>query len=82
MQDHKHVCDYNLTDGSEVDVSIRVVPRVVPAPNSVMAPGSRKLMVFVLAKCGTNKIMMEVNPSDKIQVNACLEFYDEFNSMR
>ncbi|KAL8172490.1 hypothetical protein V2J09_024294 [Rumex salicifolius] len=67
MQDRKQIRDYNLIDGSEVDVSVKPASGNSTSP-ALMAPPSRKLRVFVLPKCGTNKIMMDVNFTDKIQV--------------
>ncbi|GAB4846181.1 hypothetical protein Ancab_025179 [Ancistrocladus abbreviatus] len=66
LQDQRHLHDYQLSDGSEIDVSIR--PSPTASGTTAAAAGSKKLRVFVLPKCGTKRIMVEVSASEKVQM--------------
>ncbi|KAK9689249.1 hypothetical protein RND81_09G046200 [Saponaria officinalis] len=70
LQDHRHLREYELTDGSEIEVSIRPpsTPTGSGMTNHVPTMTVKKLKVVVLTKCGTKKIILEVNPTDKVQV--------------
>ncbi|KAH0714021.1 hypothetical protein KY290_006888 [Solanum tuberosum] len=76
--DHQALQDYGLIDNSEINISIRPSTIMVSAPppptttTSLGSPmnnngnGLKKLRIMVLSKCGTNKIPIEVNPSDNV----------------
>ncbi|XP_006352471.1 polyubiquitin-like [Solanum tuberosum] len=75
--DHQTLQDYRLIDNSEINVSIRPSTIMVSAPppptttflGSPMnnnGNGLKKLRIMILSKCGTNKIPIEVNPSDNV----------------
>ncbi|KAL2926996.1 Ubiquitin domain-containing protein 7SL RNA1, partial [Bienertia sinuspersici] len=70
LQDHRRLREYELKDGSEIDVLMRLPS--VPTPNSMSNTNSminsKKLKIFVVSKCGTKKLPVEVNPQDKVQV--------------
>ncbi|KAK6774939.1 hypothetical protein RDI58_025940 [Solanum bulbocastanum] len=77
MIDHLTLQDYGLIDNSEINVSIRPSTIMVPAPTTTTTTSSgspmnnngnglKKLRIMILSKCGTNKIPIEVNPSDNV----------------
>jgi len=71
LQDHRHLREYELTYGSEIDVSIRPSPAPVASgmTNTPSMTVSKKLRVAVLPKSGPKKVFVDVNPTDKVQVN-------------
>lgn len=71
LQDYRHICEYELTYGSEIDVSIRPSPGPVASgmTNTPSMTGSKKLRVAVIPKSGPKKVFIDVNPTDKVQVN-------------
>lgn len=71
LQDYRHLCEYELTYGSEIDVSIRPSPGPVASgmTNTPSMTGSKKLRVAVIPKSGPKKVFIDVNPTDKVQVN-------------
>ncbi|KAH0711273.1 hypothetical protein KY289_007232 [Solanum tuberosum] len=75
--DHQTLQDYRLIDNSEINVSIRPSTIMVSAPPPTTTTflgspmnnngnGLKKLRIMILSKCGTNKIPIEVNPSDNV----------------
>jgi hypothetical protein len=68
LQDHRSLRDYELSDNSDIDVSLRGSPTnsmAAARPGLTMA-GTKKLKLLVLTKCGTKKIPVEVNASDNV----------------
>ncbi|KMS96272.1 hypothetical protein BVRB_000770 [Beta vulgaris subsp. vulgaris] len=70
LQDNRHLREYELTDGSEIDILIK--PSSVPTPsgmtNTISNTSAKKLKVIVLSKCETKKLIVDVNPMDRVQV--------------
>ncbi|XP_049380501.1 ubiquitin domain-containing protein 7SL RNA2-like [Solanum stenotomum] len=75
--DHQTLQEYGLIDNSEINVSIRPSTIMVSAPTTTTITSSglpmnsngnglKKLRIMVLSKCGTNKIPIEINPSDNV----------------
>ncbi|XP_020243912.1 polyubiquitin-like [Asparagus officinalis] len=64
MQGNRTLADYGVADNSEVSVVIR--PFMSGAPVGMGGAGQKKMKVFVMPKCGTKKIPVEVNPSDNV----------------
>ncbi|WMV53073.1 hypothetical protein MTR67_046458 [Solanum verrucosum] len=75
--DHQTLQEYGLIDNSEINVSIRPSTIMVSAPTTTTitslglpmnsnGSGLKKLRIMVLSKCGTNKIPIEINPSDNV----------------
>uniref|UniRef100_A0A803LY71 Ubiquitin-like domain-containing protein n=1 Tax=Chenopodium quinoa TaxID=63459 RepID=A0A803LY71_CHEQI len=70
LQDQRHLREYELKDGCEIEVFIKPIltPKHSGRANTKSATNAKKLKVIVLAKCGTKKLVVEVNPLDKVQV--------------
>ncbi|PHT99837.1 hypothetical protein BC332_29625 [Capsicum chinense] len=75
--DHHSLQHYGISNNSEIDVSIKPSTITTPAPaiTTTTSPvsssvnngnGSKKLQIMILTKCGTNKIPIEVNPSENV----------------
>ncbi|KAM3328038.1 ubiquitin domain-containing protein 7SL RNA2-like [Capsicum galapagoense] len=75
--DHHSLQHYGISNNSEIDVSIKPSTITTPAPatTTTTSPvsssvnngnGSKKLRIMILTKCGTNKIPIEVNPSENV----------------
>ncbi|KAJ8761731.1 hypothetical protein K2173_004540 [Erythroxylum novogranatense] len=67
LQDHYSLRDCELINNSEINVNIRPSPT---ASGTCLTggniPGSKKLKIMVLPKCGTKKIPIEVNALDNV----------------
>ncbi|KAL0332687.1 UNVERIFIED_CONTAM: hypothetical protein Scaly_2170200 [Sesamum calycinum] len=68
LHDHKSMQDCEMSDDSKIDVAVRSSPVTTTSLSSSgnMNNGSRKLRIVVLAKCGTEKIPVEVNSLDNV----------------
>ncbi|KAG8383689.1 hypothetical protein BUALT_Bualt04G0040100 [Buddleja alternifolia] len=64
LNDHKSMRDCDLSDNSEIEVSVRSSPATSGSSGNIS--GLKKLRIVVLSKCGTKKIPVEVNASDNI----------------
>lgn len=77
LQDHRSLCECEISENSDIDVSFRPSPTAAsPAAMAALSPspgpgpttllGSKKLKLLVLPKCGTKKIPVEMNASDNV----------------
>ncbi|XP_050290835.1 ubiquitin-like protein-NEDD8-like protein RUB3 [Quercus robur] len=81
LQDHRSLCECEISENSDIDVSFRPSPTAAspaamaalspsPGPGPGLGPttllGSKKLKLLVLPKCGTKKIPVEMNASDNV----------------
>ncbi|KAL0012432.1 hypothetical protein SO802_007540 [Lithocarpus litseifolius] len=81
LQDHRSLCECEISENSDIDVSFRPSPTTAsPAAMAALSPslspgpgmgpttllGSKKLKLLVLPKCGTKKIPVEMNASDNV----------------
>lgn len=81
LQDHRSLCECEISENSDIDVSFRPSPTTAspaamaalspsPSPGPGLGPttllGSKKLKLLVLPKCGTKKIPVEMNASDNV----------------
>ncbi|KAK7846358.1 ubiquitin domain-containing protein 7SL RNA1 [Quercus suber] len=81
LQDHRSLCECEISENSDIDVSFRPSPTAAsPAamaalsPSPGLGPGlgpttllrSKKLKLLVLPKCRTKKIPVEMNASDNV----------------
>ncbi|GMH24987.1 hypothetical protein Nepgr_026830 [Nepenthes gracilis] len=73
MQDHTCLHEYHLTDGSEIDITVR--PSSATSGTSAAGgtaanvSGSKRLKVMVLPPGGTKKMAVEVGAWEKVQVD-------------
>ncbi|KAK9267250.1 hypothetical protein L1049_009672 [Liquidambar formosana] len=65
LQDHMSLRDSELSDHSEIDVSVKLSSTSSGSASGANI-GSKKLKVMVLPKCGTKKIPVEVNAWDNV----------------
>lgn len=61
MQEQLSLAEYSISNHSEVSLILKSI-----ATSSAGPPPVKKLKVMVLAKCGTKKIPVEMNASDKV----------------
>ncbi|GFQ06895.1 hypothetical protein PHJA_002833500 [Phtheirospermum japonicum] len=68
LHDHKSMQECELFDNSEIDVAVRSssAPTSSPRQSPGNASGSTKMRIFVLTKCGSEKIPVEVSSSDNV----------------
>lgn len=77
LQDHRSLCECEISENSDIDVSFRPSPTAAspaamaalppsPGPGPTTLLGSKKLKLLVLPKCGTKKIPVEMNASDNV----------------
>ena len=82
LQDHRSLCECEILENSDIDVSFRLLPTTTssaamvalslsPSPGLGLRPttllGSKKLKLLVLPKCGTKKIPVEMNASNNVR---------------
>ncbi|KAK7860010.1 ubiquitin-like protein-NEDD8-like protein RUB3 [Quercus suber] len=79
LQDHRSLCECEISENSDIDVSFRPSPTTAspaamaalspapgPGPGPMTLLGSKKLKLLVLPKSGTKKIPVEMNASDNV----------------
>ncbi|KAL6201020.1 hypothetical protein ACLB2K_024735 [Fragaria x ananassa] len=68
LHDHRSLCECEISDNAEIEVSLRLSPTAASAigATTVSSASKNKLKLMVLPKCGTKKIPVEVNASDNV----------------
>ncbi|XP_057450298.1 ubiquitin domain-containing protein 7SL RNA1-like [Lotus japonicus] len=73
LHDHQFLRDCDVSDNSEIDVSVRASSAMVPTTSAATGTGvgggggeSKKLKLKILPQSGTEKIPIEVNASDNV----------------
>ncbi|KAL6959658.1 hypothetical protein U1Q18_039812 [Sarracenia purpurea var. burkii] len=66
LNDQRVLQDYELSDRSEIEISVRPSPTTSSSTGSGNANSAKKLRVTVLTKCGTRKIPVEVSASENV----------------
>ncbi|GAB4846183.1 hypothetical protein Ancab_025181 [Ancistrocladus abbreviatus] len=67
LLDERNLHDYQLTHGSEIEGFIRPAPRAPVMKTAAAETASNKLRVYVLSKCGTKRVTVDVKPSEKVE---------------
>ncbi|KAL6969509.1 hypothetical protein U1Q18_029221 [Sarracenia purpurea var. burkii] len=66
LNDQRVLQDYELSDRSEIEISVRSSPTTSSSTGSENASSAKKLRVTTLTKCGTQKISERIEGRDSV----------------